>query len=75
MLRGSSAQGNAHCAKFESHTNRVTFETKAIRMTPSVQAHIFLNKTRPASFNCKIKNALMLLIDHFTTYFGSEWKN
>ena len=32
------AQGNAHCAKFESHTNRVTFETNAIRMTPSVQA-------------------------------------
>ena len=33
------AQGNAHCAKFESHTNRVTFETNAIRMTSSVQAH------------------------------------
>ena len=32
------AQGNAHCAKFESHTNRVTFETNAIRMTSSVQA-------------------------------------
>ena len=32
------AQGNAHCAKFESHSNRVTFETNAIRMTSSVQA-------------------------------------
>ena len=32
------AQGNAHCAKFESHTNRVTFETNAIRMTSSIQA-------------------------------------
>ena len=32
------AQGNAHCAKFESHTKRVTFETNAIRMTSSVQA-------------------------------------
>ena len=32
------AQGNADCAKFESHTNRVTFETNAIRMTSSVQA-------------------------------------
>ena len=32
------AQGNVHCAKFESHTNRVTFETNAIRMTSSVQA-------------------------------------
>ena len=33
-----SAQGNAHCGKFESHTNRVTFETNAIRMTSSIQA-------------------------------------
>ena len=32
------AQGNQHCAKFESHTNRVTFETNAIRVTSSVQA-------------------------------------
>ena len=32
------AQGNAHCAKFESHTNRVTFETNAIRVTSSVRA-------------------------------------
>ena len=32
------AQGNQHCAKFESHTNRVTFETNAIRMTSSIQA-------------------------------------
>ena len=37
------AQGNAHCAKFESHTNRVTFETNTIRMTSSVQAHIHTN--------------------------------
>ena len=32
------AQGNQHYAKFESHTNRVTFETNAIRMTSSIQA-------------------------------------
>ena len=32
------AQGNVHCAKFENHTNRVTFETNAIRMTSSIQA-------------------------------------
>ena len=32
------AQGNQHCTKFESHTNRVTFETNAIRMTSSIQA-------------------------------------
>ena len=36
------AQGNQHCAKSESHTNRVTFETNAIRMTSSVQAHRLL---------------------------------
>ncbi len=39
------AQGNAHCAKFESHTNRVTFETNAIRMTLSVQAHTHTMET------------------------------
>ena len=32
------AQGKAHCVKFESHTNRVTFEPNAIRLTSSVQA-------------------------------------
>ena len=32
------AQGNQDCTKFESHTNRVTFETNANRMTSSVQA-------------------------------------
>ena len=32
------AHGNQHCAKFESHTNRVTFETNTIRMTSSIQA-------------------------------------
>ena len=38
------AQGNAHCAKFESHTNRVTFETNAIRMTSSIQAQRYYQK-------------------------------
>ena len=32
------AQGNAHCAKFESHTNRVTFETNAVSITSSIHA-------------------------------------
>ena len=41
------AQGNAHCAKFESHTHRVTFETNAIRMTSSVQAHCVLYSAVP----------------------------
>ena len=43
------AQGNAHCAKFESHTNRVTFETNVIRMTSSVQALCWLRKLFAAS--------------------------
>ena len=30
------AQGNQHCAKFESHTNRVTFETNTIKMIVKV---------------------------------------
>ena len=30
------AQGNQHCAKFESHTNRVTFEINAIMMIVKV---------------------------------------
>ena len=32
------AQGNQHCAKFESYTNRVTFETNAISITSSIHA-------------------------------------
>ena len=32
------AQDSQHCAKFESHPNRVTFETNTIRMTSSIQA-------------------------------------
>ena len=31
-------QGNQHCAKFESHTNRVTFETNAISITSCIHA-------------------------------------
>ena len=33
---GRCAQGNQHCTKFESHTNRVTFETNAISVISSV---------------------------------------
>ena len=32
------AQGNQHCAKFESHSNRVTFGTNAISITSSIHA-------------------------------------
>ena len=34
------AQGNAHCAKFESNTNRMTFETNAISTTSGIQARM-----------------------------------
>ena len=30
------AQGNAHCAKFESNTNKMTFETNTNRMTSDI---------------------------------------
>ena len=33
------AQGNKHCAKFESTTNRWTFEINIIITTPCIQAH------------------------------------
>ena len=33
------AQGNQHCAKSESQTNRVTFETNAIMMIVKVHPH------------------------------------
>ena len=32
------AQANAHWAKIESNTNRMTFETNAIRTTSGIQA-------------------------------------
>ena len=49
------AQGNAHCTKFESHTNRVTFETNAIRVTSSVQAPY-----HPSAIDILIKNVIYL---------------
>ena len=47
------AQGNAHCAKFESHTNRVTFETNAIMMIVKVHplfTIVFLYKASKQEF-------------------------
>ena len=32
------AQGNTHCTKFESNTNKMTFETDAISTTSDIQA-------------------------------------
>ena len=37
------AQGNAHCAKFESNTNRITFETNAISTTSGIQARTYIS--------------------------------
>ena len=33
------AQNNAHCAKFESYTDRMTFKTNTICTSPDIQAH------------------------------------
>ena len=35
-------QGKAHCTKFESNTNRMTFETNAISTTSDIQALMIL---------------------------------
>ena len=46
------AQGNQHCAKSESHTNRVTFETNAIMMI--VKVHPQYDKYIMRVCNCPI---------------------
>ena len=35
--RSTDSLGTQHCANFESHSNRVTFETNAISITSSIQ--------------------------------------
>ena len=37
------AQGNAHCAKFESNTIRMIFETNAISTTSGIQARTYIS--------------------------------
>ena len=64
------AQGNQHCAKFESHANRVTFETNAIRMTSSIQAHYhFVTKKLP---RCKTNLVLLFLLRKYTIFIDIE---
>ena len=36
--RSTDSLGTQHCANFESHSNRVTFETNAISITSSIHA-------------------------------------
>ena len=36
--RSTDSLGTQHCANFESHSNRVTFETNTISITSSIQA-------------------------------------
>ena len=50
--RTQGPQGNQHCAKFESHTNRVTFETNAIMMI--VKVHPQYDKYIMRVCNCPI---------------------
>ena len=40
--RAQGPQGNQHCAKFESHTNRVTFETNTIMMIVKVHPILYI---------------------------------
>ena len=37
--RSTDSLGTQHCTNFESHSNRVTFETNAISITSSIHAH------------------------------------
>ena len=36
--RSTDSLGTQHCTNFESHSNRVTFETNAISITSSIHA-------------------------------------
>ena len=36
------AQGNKHCAKYESNSDRMTFETNTISTTSGIQAHVYI---------------------------------
>ena len=69
--------GTQHCANFESHSNRVTFETNAIRMTSSIQAQryypkavlfqiMYMNTQPRISTSCGPPNVVTL--SHLTSF-------
>ena len=64
--RSTDSLGTQHCKNFESHSNRVTFETNAIRMTSSIQAQKWLllySKVRLTMFafsNCNASPLVLL---------------
>ena len=48
--RSTDSLGTQHCANFESHSNRETFETNAISITSSIHAHSLVNISLPLCF-------------------------
>ena len=52
--------GTQHCANFESHFNRVSFETNAISITSSIHAHCEheLNEQK----HCEHELILMIIV-------------
>ena len=72
------AQGNQHSAKFESHTNRVTFETYAISITSSIHAHyddikddLYMSYFQEHSFisGCQIVIPLVISYHYLQDFF------
>ena len=59
--RSTDSLGTQHCANFESHSNRVTFETNAISITSSIHAHIGFNRAISPRFLAKWKNLHLCL--------------
>ena len=45
--------GTQHCANFESHSNRVTFETNAISITSSIHAQFFFSSYHADELFCE----------------------
>ena len=59
LPRSTDSLGTQHCANFESHSNRVTFETNAIMMIVKVHPHSNLKNTYIAMLNDKGREYLM----------------
>ena len=49
--RSTDSLGTQHCANFESHSNRVTFETTAISITSSIHALFVLSSCKILVFS------------------------
>ena len=71
--RSTDSLGTQHCANFESHSNRVTFETNAISITSSIHAH---NSTIPTwtSIEHRVDTRSKMTTVQCTWYRGQQGK-